>query len=252
LDKKVATAITLVLVLCFFSTTGISLAQTQAGVAKGDVFTYSFSITYSGSFPSDAIELSKIDWIRFTITDVSGFHVTCAETYHYFNGSEYEMNRQVDVRGAAFSGEMPITMPNLSVNDPLVRDSNVLVNETIMRSYPQSNREVNHVYFNLRSNSLSDPNGYSDFYFDKQTGVLVERHESNWGSDPSWMANVTVKLIESSVWEVSGTAIPSPSGNLSPSPSVPEFPSTIFIITFLFTATLLGTVVIKIKQSRRM
>jgi hypothetical protein len=37
----------------------------------------------------------------------------------------------------------------------------------------------------------------------------------------------------------------------SPSPNIPEFPSTILIITFLITATLLGTVVIKRKQSRR-
>jgi len=36
-----------------------------------------------------------------------------------------------------------------------------------------------------------------------------------------------------------------------PTPIIPEFPTTILIITFLITATLLGTVVIKRKQSRR-
>jgi hypothetical protein len=39
------------------------------------------------------------------------------------------------------------------------------------------------------------------------------------------------------------------SPSLTPSPSIPEFPSTILIITFLLTATLLGTVVIKIKRT---
>jgi competence protein ComEC len=52
------------------------------------------------------------------------------------------------------------------------------------------------------------------------------------------------------------TSMPTPSNistaNPSSTPNIPEFPSTIFIITFLITATLLGTVVIKIKQSRRM
>ena len=45
------------------------------------------------------------------------------------------------------------------------------------------------------------------------------------------------------------TPIPSPSP--TPTPSIPEFPTTILAMTLLMTATILGTIVLKKKQSKR-
>ena len=47
------------------------------------------------------------------------------------------------------------------------------------------------------------------------------------------------------------TDTPTTIPTVNPSPTVPEFPSTILIISFLFAVTFLGTVVIKRKQYRK-
>jgi hypothetical protein len=61
------------------------------GVKQGDVFEYdmssSFSSTLTSTLPAELVELNQTEWIRVTVTGVSGSQISTQVTTHYRNGT---------------------------------------------------------------------------------------------------------------------------------------------------------------------
>ena len=124
-----------------------------------------------------------------------------------------------------------------------------------MWNYTSGARETNHYHLVYGS-------GFEDVYFDKKTGVLVQ-FEIGDASDPygdtNWdmftLRNSTV-FTDIPLSTASPTRNPtitsSPTNTIVPTitPTINEFPSTLSI-TIVITASLLGIVVIKRKQTKR-
>ena len=110
----------------------------------------------------------------------------------------------------------------------------IMINLLALTSYPSGTPEI--------------PTGATiDFQVQAMMGYIVIEHTGMLAGDfygftgerSDWSNTQTITIGES-------TSLSSPSS----SPTVPEFPVSILIITFLVTATLLETVLIKGKQSR--
>jgi hypothetical protein len=230
---------------------GSVYAQGQWGVTQGDTFTYSMHGSFSSSGDQTNsqyfLPANDVEYYKITITDVSSTSLHTQETMHFKNGTEKIQTGYTDPEGSGngmFSGYF--TKTNLNINDEIHHGNLVMkVTETTTRSFPSGLREINHAVGEFG-------NQYHDFYYDKLTGVPVSFTLTQFfGDGKSQQGQIIAVLQDSSLWSVSESASPSPSDSLSPSPSIPEFSSTILIITFLIIATLLETVVIKRKQSRR-
>ena len=82
--------------------------------------------------------------------------------------------------GNSTGGFWAIVAGNLSVND-LMHPSGqnmITVNATVMRSYVSGERETNHLMLTYQVTPTTDYIEYVDYYFDKQTGMLVELRDT--------------------------------------------------------------------------
>jgi hypothetical protein len=202
---------------------GITLAQPQTvvGVKQGDVFEYSmrsfWTCTFMDTPPADLVELNQTEWVRVTVTEVSGSQIKTQITTHYRNGTEINSDEICDIDTGELSGGPPFISANLDKNG-IINPSNPepwFVNETITTYYEDTVREVNLLKFE-ETGILSEVGEYiriTEYYFDKDTGVLVEYfYEFSY----TGLTSITQsKLIASNVW------------------AIPEFPSLIILPVFM-------------------
>jgi len=219
--------------------TGIKIvqAQTTVGVSQGDVFEYNivshWNSLYSDTVPEDLLELNHTEWLRVTITGVSGSQISTRVTTHYRNGTETSSDGFSNIDTGEGSEGPPFIGANLGRND-LVNPSASepwYINETVTRTYKDGSRETNHLNLEFTGNSseIGEFSTVYDYYFDKSTGALVEysREFAYTGVTSTTYST----LISSSVWVI------------------PEFPA--FIILPVFVIMTLFAVVAKKRLSHR-
>jgi hypothetical protein len=235
MTKKLLTA-TFLLVLLGFAMIGSVKAQTRIpGVYQGNVFTYDVTAYWSSNdqnavVPADLLDINKTEYYQVTITAVSGSEITTQSVWHFTNGTETSTVGTINVEtGAANGGFWTIVAGNLGVNDRLHPSgpNYITVNETVIWNYTGGARETNHLILTLQNSDASgDYMEYVDYYFDKQTGMLVQLNDATVYSNPTTTETRFWKIKDSNVWVV------------------PEFPSAL-IMPLLMAITMLAVIVCK-------
>jgi hypothetical protein len=226
---KLAIGASLLILLCFtiMGTTMVQ-AQTTIGVSQGDVFEYDivyhWNSLYTDATPAELLELNQTEWIRVTVTGLSGSLISTQITTHYRNGTEISSDGSCDIETGDSSGGPPFIGANLGRNDLVnpAASEPWYINETVTKTYEDGTRETNHLNLEFVENS-SDVGEFVtiyDCYFDKSTGALVEytREFSYTGLT----SIIQSKIISSNVWVI------------------PEFPAFIILSMFMMLTTLLA------------
>jgi hypothetical protein len=234
--KKLSIAAFLLVLLCL-TMVGRAWAQIRVpGVVPGDMFTYDVTAFWSSNdpnatAPADLLLVNMTEYYRVIITGVSGADVLTQNIWHFTNGNETPTGGSVNVETGNSTGEFwAIVASNLGVNDllhPSGQDM-ITVNATVMRNYVGGERETNHLMLTYQGSDNTNSVEYVDYYFDKQTGMLVELRDTTTYSNPTKTITRYWKIKDSNVWVV------------------PEFPSVLILPLFMI-ATLLAVIAYKKK-----
>jgi len=239
MTKKLCTVAFLAVLLCL-TMIGSAWAQTRIpGVYQGNIFTYDVTAMWSSNdsnavAPADVLDINKTEYYRVTIGAVSGAEITTQTVWHFTNGTETTTVGTINVEtGITNNGFWAIVAGNLGVNDRLHPSGSnyITVNSTEMRDYLGGARETNKLTLTLTgSDAKGDYIEYVNYYFDKQTGMLVFLNDATVYSDPTTTVTKIWKIKESNVWVV------------------PEFPSALILPVFMI-ATMIAVIAYKKKHA---
>ncbi|KON32421.1 hypothetical protein AC478_00275 [miscellaneous Crenarchaeota group-1 archaeon SG8-32-3] len=242
-------AMTILLIFLCLTVASIMIVNAETsvvGVSQGDIFEYDIVAEWNSAFtdetPAELIELNQTEWIRITVTEVSGTVITTDVTTHYRNGTETNSDSACDIDTGDLSGEgPPFIGANLGRNDLVnpVASEPWYINETVTRNYKDGPRETNHL--RLEDTEVSETVGeftqIFDYYFDKSTGALVEYTSDFFYSG---LRSVTrSKLISSNVWLADGDSGLQPTD--SPNDTLND-PTTIVYVLVAVAAIILAIV----------
>jgi hypothetical protein len=237
MNKKVI-LLTLVSVFLLSTMVVTSSGQTRtAGVSEGDWFRYDVDFSWTSTDPSAIIPISLNETERtmMAIVGVSGKKVSGQLATYYKNGTEKTVGGHVDIEtGEGENMTMFVVSADLGENDTIYTSnewSDAKINETIVRTYPDSLRDTNHL--NITATFYSEESYQSmslNYYWDKSTGILVELSEVvvTVAYDYVTISSLLIRTTDSNVW------------------IVPEFPSFLILPLFILT-TLLAVIIYKRK-----
>ena len=171
------------------------------GVKVGDWIKYSSSVTYSGNGtePYSITEEKKIDWLRMEVENVSGTIVYVNTTVHYNNGTQILQNSTVDVSGSSqYSSGFFLIAANLRSGDAITTQLNLVINQTITKTYVSARRNVNVVNVTTLYQGQTST---TTIYFDQSTGFLVEIYSKSPDySNPGAYSELSVRATQTNMW----------------------------------------------------
>jgi|YelNatPaOPRAMG01_1025707.scaffolds.fasta_scaffold01833_20 hypothetical protein len=202
--------------LCLtFSAVGSAQTRTP-GVQPGDYFTYNIFATWSSSNPNATVpsafnEFNNTAWYKVSITAVIDSNVTSTDIWHFKNGTEIPKLVVQDIESGTMyymNGFGGIVGADLNVGDLLHPSGtdNLIVNETVSRSYAGGRRDTNIVdvtYPLMDSSNNTIGSERVTYYLDKSVGVLVEMHDEIQYVNPEEKGAITWTLKETNRWVVS-------------------------------------------------
>jgi len=210
------------------------------GVSVGDWFKYR---AITGNWSSDdpnatfpLLEWNVTEWMLMSVEDVSGTNITFQSTYHLTNGNEVTQRGDVNIDTGDGNVTFSTISADLNVNDTIYSSfgySTMKINETIVRAYPDSTRNVNHLNTTMEFNVTGFYQYLSvNWYWDRSSGIFVEMaHEAiSEAGGYTTTISVLLRITESNVWVV------------------PEFPSYLILPLFMIS-TLLAVIVYRRKHS---
>ena len=233
MNKKII-LLALVSVFLLSAMIAASPAQTRTvGVSKGDWFKYNVNFNWTSTDPSATtpISLNETERTMIVIMGVSGKNVSGQLTTYYKNGTEETVGGYVDIEtGEGENMTMFVVSADLGENDTIYTSnewSDAKINETVVRTYPDSVRDTNHL--NITATFYSEESYQSmslNYYWDKSTGILVELSEVVATVTYGYLtfSSLLSRITDSNVW------------------TIPEFPSYLILLLFM-TATLLAVIV---------
>jgi hypothetical protein len=229
MNRKLASTITLIALLCA-GFAGQALAQTRvAGVKANDYFVYSITSSWhadnaSEPTPTWLAEYNNTSQYKVQIGLVSGVNVTSTHTWDFKNGTQIPYLITIDIESGTpyyLSGRAPpfdgIVGANINVGSllhPAGNDS-VTINQTTTRNYAAGARETNIVQLTSPiQNATIDPvtnatvlvpigNEDVTYSIDKTTGILVEQKTTIESLTPKQTATITWTLKETNLWDAS-------------------------------------------------
>lgn len=212
------------------------------GVSPGNEFIYDIkffheSTNKSAIIPNSILDINKTDYFKVTITQVEQNEVSIQTTWRFINGTEIEGSGTKNLENGATSGDFwAIIGSNLNAGDRLhpMGFDRIFINDTLTKNYELGgNRETNLIDLSYTFYDEEDPSlfytEFSETYFDKQTGMLVELIEKAIFPEPLTTESLTWKLVDTNVWVV------------------PEFPSTLILLIFMISS-IFGLIIIKMKN----
>jgi hypothetical protein len=224
--------------------TAAAAQERTVGVAEGDWFTYEIDASWNSTDPNapfppqaygDWETMNGTEWAKITIGEISGTNISLQYLSHFKNGTEETGDGYIDIdTGDSANAAFTIIAANLDINDNLYTSGNYstwAINETITRTYPDGVRNTNHVNMTFGNAWAVNETEchyyyYVNFYWDKETGMLVEDSfaESNQTGEYLTTWSVTSTIKDSSAWVI------------------PEFPvgSSILVISVVLTVTIVG------------
>ena len=202
------------------------------GVSVGDWFKYGeIEVDWSSNDPNATIPLqnyTEMEWMTMLIEDISGTNVTGRMTMHFENGTEEIEGGYIDIdTGEGENATFWIISADLEANDTIYSSidySNWRINETISKTYPDGQRNTNHLNLTVLIDQMGIYMYMSmNYYWDTTTGALVEltqEYNATMGeTETSW--SLSIRITESSVWVI---------------PEFSTLPSTLFVIIVLAVA----------------
>jgi len=214
MKKKILLMVLSILLLCSMSVMLVNAQTGTVGVSAGDWFKYEINANWSSDNQSATIpdiieQMNVMEWTNISITDISGPTVSYGGTMRFKNGTEITVPQVYDIDEGSLSiiGFFFIS-PNLGAND--LASSNVVfgdmvINETVIRSYPDGSRETNHVSISHENTTNGKTEIVSmDFYWDRSSGVMVETVLSGATYEGGYTTTMSMEMLldESNVWEV--------------------------------------------------
>jgi len=129
------------------------------GVNVGDWFKYR---AITGNWSSDdpnaifpLLEWNETEWMMMSVEDVSGTNITFQSTWHLTNGTEVTQEGYVDIYTGDGNMTLSAISADLNVNDTIYSSfghSTMKINETMVRTYPDSTRDTNHLNTTMEFN----------------------------------------------------------------------------------------------------
>jgi hypothetical protein len=216
MKNKIIPVILLLSILSILFASAVSAQSVSPGVAKGDEFDYSYTVTWNSTDPSlavpnDIVKLNQTQGFEIIITGVSGTTVNAEVTRIYRDGTTSVVTGLVDVQSGSINlpyGSL-IVPSGLNVNDKIYPSLDMTINNTVTRSYPSGNRQTNEFLTETTSATHSDK---TDIYFDKIKGIgVLYYYESidTYGSETE-IYTETMTNTNSAVWAVAPSATPTP------------------------------------------
>lgn len=242
--------ISLTLVSLFLlSAMGVTLVGAQprtVGVNVGDWFKYGdITANWTSDDPNATIplaveQLNNTEWTMISIVDVPDTSVTGQITTLLKNETEETVGGYVDIdTGEGENMTFFAISANLGVNDAIYSSftySAMKINETIVRTYPDSTREINHLNITTELNMTGFYQYLSmNYYWDRSSGFFVEMSQEQTSQIGGYLTtwSFSLRITESNVW------------------AVPEFPSFLLLPLFIM-ATLLTVIVYRRKHSNEL
>jgi len=240
MSRKIKELITATLLIVFLSATMVGSTRALVltpGVDPGMIFSYDVSSSWSSSdeyasVPHDLWEINQTETVEVRISNVTDANVTTFVAVYYRNGTADAGRGLVDLdTGDSYGSFVAIIAANLNANDlvhPLGADG-IFINETVIKTYESGNREANRIVIEY-TNATTGTTGRVDRYFDKETGILVESHETTTTTNPQTATSVSWKIKSSNAWVI------------------PEFPSAL-ILPLLMAITMIVAIAYKKKHA---
>jgi len=160
--------------------------------------------------PQSVTDLKKTDWKLVTVTKVSGTNVTMSVSTKFNNGTQQDSIYTANMTSALTTSKEDsefgflIIPAGLSKGDS-VRQSAIVINETLTKEFLGEDREVN--YAGLRIQVEFETN--YEYYWDRQTGFLLKSRFSEFGyvwDDTAELFYETttviqIDIIETNLWQ---------------------------------------------------
>lgn len=189
-----------------------------AGVKPGDEFTY----MVTGSYPTDdptldipqqVIDAHATDHFKLVIDSVSGPEVGYTWYWYFNNGSKPQNGSDtVNIETTANTGPFwAIVSANLNTTQrihPHFGPDLSVFNETGRIEYANYTREANRLQLEFAyQNNVTGATyaEYSDTYFDKQTGILIQLSDVSDYQNPAFVTAINWKLTETNAWTSSSS-----------------------------------------------
>jgi len=167
----------------------VTVAEIQVGVKAGDWITIDYTIT---GWPAGT---PYPEWLKLEFLSVEGTTATVRVTMRMSNGTEQSETVPVDVLagGQAFGLSGFVIPANSKVGDSINMGGagftfTVTIDDETTRTYAGARRTVVYTSFSQDGTQLT-------YYWDKQTGVMVE------ASVTSGSMTATAKATETSMWQ---------------------------------------------------
>ena len=186
-------------------------AERTAGVKVGDMAKYAGFLALwdsdkpTATIPQDLIDFNNTLWTMNTILNVSGTTVTYQRSAHYKNGTDKSDVGQVDVETGDGNGTFTFVSAGLRAGGRIYTStelSSVRINSTTPRAYSGLTRETNLLNVTAIDTETSTAL-WSEYFWDKTTGVLVEQFWSYAKIDEGGyltLASVEYEMVDNNIW----------------------------------------------------
>lgn len=229
----------ILLTLCIAMTGTVSAQTAAAGVSKGDTFYYNYTNSWESTDPNatppiEYVELNNTQWIQIAIGDIQGPVLNIVTTRHFFNGTDIidygQVNIDTQVINALYG--FLVVGANISANEKLYPSGGLpTINDTILKTYPNGQRETNHYVHETTSDNSYDK---TEIYFDRSTGMAIECYTESRETVDSFTSTaketLTIDTSRSNFW------------------AIPEFPT--YMLVLLPAAAIPGVIIAKRKRAR--
>lgn len=166
MHKSALSAIVLTVLIVTMPVFSLAFADVSVGVKKGDWIDYNVAIT--GNF-----EDHDATWARTEVTDVQGPVLYLNMTTLFINGTYTYENITLNLQSGQLGDDFFIPA-NLSTGDVFydARLGNITITGSEQKTYRGVERTV------VTSTVYANKNEATVFYWDKQTGIMVEAHSN--------------------------------------------------------------------------
>jgi len=186
--------------------------ERTVGVKVGDVAKYAGFLALwdsnkpAATIPQDLIDFNNTLWIMNTILNVSGTTVTFQKSTRYENGTDKSDVGQVDVNTGDGNSTYFVSA-SLTAGDRVYTSgelSSARMNSTTPRAYSGLTRETNLLNVTTISIDIEVSTAWwSEYFWDKATGVLVEAFWSYAEIDEGGymtLASVEYEMVDNNIW----------------------------------------------------
>jgi len=247
---KVFTLMLLVGVVCLFPIQFSSAAS--VGVKAGDWAKYKITATWNSENPNateprSVTDSKNTEWKLVTVEEVFRSNVTILVTTQFKDGTPQEDVYTANITQApttsGYDSEFGFQIiPSGLIKGEPVRQSRIVINDTITKEFLGENREVNYAGLRLLVEGVTN----YEYYWDRETGFLLKSlyfdiaYDSQGYQSSTW---IETEITQTNLWQTQ-------SPQESPQPWL-QWGPPIVIATMVLVALLLIKRRSKTKRIRR-